>query len=769
MNDTRQNVGVVRWLALAATVVVASGAAGWWLATVTAPRYESAAVETPGGGARAQDIEADAAPGEAYVPPEPPLYFYAPSRGGADRDLVGQEMRMALQAGIRNIILSAELSWEADTSQAAVLGHVEWIKALNPQTRIFMELVLDPSLAWLAAHPDDTVTVDSALPYASVASEAWRAEVISRLETLARALAEMPEVQGIVLACQEQGQWSLASPWDASAANTAGFRRWLTARYSTDNALQEAWNDPNVSLETAESPHDEAEEPATVVASDRDYLAYLSDMRADTIQSFALAVKTAHEDLEVWVRYGQTLSAPDAASGQFALARVLDSPIDGLVLSMAALDRGLGGSGGYAAPIHSILANGKRCILIDDTYTGLAKNAETGELERVRGMSYESVSQIHHRNFASALVYGIGVAWADPEGDGRLHDAELWEQFAAMRAMYGAWYEHRHAFDAADATTRGVAFPPGGPGLAIIVDERNRLDDSERIQAALLASIMDAALRSGVPLQVWLLDDFLQGHVTEASVVLFANCFVLTEADRAQIHERIKERGSAAVWAFVPGSTGMEGDAAANVSALVGMTVKVFDAPIASGSTYALDSHWIRAGETFAGDDAPHPRFYVDDANADILATYNEGGAASVALATTPDGWASIFVGEARLSPQLLHEILQLLDVFTVSRDYESAATTAFFLGPHLLALHTAEAGATTLYFGTPCDIQDAVDPLQGWLAKSSLKLPTAVHDTRIFSVIPAAALPEGSPEDTEDEGTTDAGEADGAPAPNVQ
>src|SRR5690606_27900844 len=216
---------------------------------------------------------------------------------------------------------------------------------------------------------------------------------------------------------------------------------------------------------------------------------------------------------------------------------------------------------------------------------------------RVRGMSYETVSQVHYRNFASALAQGIGVAWADPEGDGRLHDPELWEQFSHMKTTYRDWYARRHGLDS-DAATE---FPPSRAALAIVVDEQSRESDREDIQTPLIASIVSAAMRAGVPVELWLLDDYVARSTATVSAAIFANCFELDEEERASIHNRLGENGGAAIWLYAPGADGPSADAAENVSNTVRMTVHALEESAMSGSTYALDSYWIRAGETFAG------------------------------------------------------------------------------------------------------------------------------------------------------------------------
>lgn len=745
------HVNIGRWVAVAVAIVIGSGLAGWWLATVTAPDYSPAQVaqdSTPPAAA----AEAPAAPSvERYTPPTPPLYFYARTHRGADLDLVESEMRMAAAAGIHQFIVSAPLAWADDEQIAELARRLDTIPAMDDAARVIIELELDPPQSWLAEHPRDVVMVDgNSLPFACPASLAWQEDVTARLTDLADALSERKFVTGILLAALDDGEWRLPAEPDTSPANVDGFRQWMATRYVTDEAVRARWEEPGLTLAelnipAAESGVEEgaADRPQAVDAAPRsdvawnDYREYVSDVRVDAIVACTKAIKATHETLDVWVRYGYTFSASAPASGHFALGRLLLSPVDAIVYPAAAIERGLGGVGGYAGPVNSIIAHGKRCILLDDTFTGLAKNAESGEIERVRGMSYETVSQIHHRNFASALSHGLGLAWVDPEGDGRLHDPELWEQFSHMGDLYRNWYKRRHELETAPVGKQSVPFPPGGAGLAVVVDEKSRAWDPNSVQGPIVASVVSAALRSGVQIEFLLLDDYLQGIGTDAPAAVFANCFRLDDATRALLHERLAQRGAAAIWLYAPGAMGTTAGDAAGVSATVGMRVERLD-ETPSGSTYAFDSHWIRAGDTFAGEGVPPPLFCVDDENADVLATFTETNRASVALATTPDGWASIFVAEARLPSELLHEILQLLDIASVSRNYESPVDNAYFLGPHTLALHTNSDGETFLDFGLTYDVHDMTDPAQGWLGKTNLAIPTDEHETRLLTLTPS-------------------------------
>jgi hypothetical protein len=737
--------GIAKWIAVAAVVVIGAGVAGWWLANLTAPSYETTAAPAP----RAPVAEpATRAPvAAAYTPPEPPLYLYVNTLPGADTALTGEEIRMAAQAGIHNYIITAPLPWGGEDEPGYIIDRVDWVLQLDPEAQILVELTLDPPLDWLARHPDDAFkTGGKTFPYISPASEPWRAEVETLLERVMADAAGREALRGVVLACLEEGNWMLGSPYDESQANVKGFRRWLTARFLTDTALEEAWGDPDVTLTAAPIPIPDPDDadvdvddtpPLVLPAAQRDYFQYVAETRADVIAAFAKKLKALDPHRTVLARYGFTLSASGAGAGHFGLARLLGGSLDGFVLPMAAIDRGLGGTGAYAGPIHSMLAHGKKCILLDGTLTGLAKNAETGALERMRGLNFESVANVQRRNFAAALVNGLGIAWADPQGDGRLHDAELWEQFAAMRASYLTWYRAAHEHQTTLDAAHSVAFPPGGPAVAVIVDERCRYREAGSVQETLLRSVVDAVLRAGAQIQLWLLEDLLAGECDDVPVYVFPNPFCLSGADRDRIHEHLRASGAAAIWMYAPGSGSEAEDGAADAGALVGMRLKTIEPAIPSGSEYTLDSYWIQSGGLFGADSLPAPRFFVDDTNADILAQYVANGKASVAMATTDGEWPSVFVGEPVLAPALLREILQLLEVPLVVRDRTAAGMDVLYLGPHLLAVHAPQAGPREFQFGMNYDIQDLFSPQLGWPDKPGLKLDLPQYETRLFLLTP--------------------------------
>ncbi|MCX5769586.1 MAG: hypothetical protein NTZ09_04855, partial [Candidatus Hydrogenedentes bacterium] len=134
----------------------------------------------------------------------------------------------------------------------------------------------------------------------SLASEEWRKKAGTALGALVSAVNTSlgsQRVQGFIIGCLEAGLWHRGGATDVSAANEAGFRRWLKARYLDDAQLQKAWADPSARLEDAPIPDAAAGEGCKVfldlpmMQRRADFLEYTSETTAEAILEFTGKIK----------------------------------------------------------------------------------------------------------------------------------------------------------------------------------------------------------------------------------------------------------------------------------------------------------------------------------------------------------------------------------------------------------------------------------------------------------------------------------------------
>ncbi len=254
---------------------------------------------------------------------------------------------------------------------------------VSPDAMVVLRLYMGTPSWWAEENPGELVCQqdenDNVLPYfyhryrqpASWSSLPWRALMADRLRNFIAYLEKTPyarHVAGFVLGCgsgEEWMQWENYQTWtDYSEASLKAFRRWLTAKYGSDGALQAAWDQPEVTLATATIPprslRDEIKEPMQLrqlylpgQANARwitDYARHLSEDDAEAIECFAHALKEAcGGKLLVGSFYGYAMELAGrtvANTGHLDAARLIASPdIDFFCSPTSYTFRQVGGKG----------------------------------------------------------------------------------------------------------------------------------------------------------------------------------------------------------------------------------------------------------------------------------------------------------------------------------------------------------------------------------------------------------------------------------------
>ena len=687
---------------------------------------------------------------EPTPPPEPaPLFFSLRVPSGAAQATVVDEIAMASAAGIHQYVVDVPLPWAGDMN--SFLAPIALIAQNDPAAKVMLSLNLDPPAAWLTAHPEEVAQTSAKDPPSiSLVSETWRRETRSAIEALISGIktSQQPDtVLGYVLGGLEDGQWRRANGYDKSAPNTARFRQWLTARYKDDAMLRQAWADPAVALNTAPIP-DKPDTSNTCkiffnlpdMQRQVDYLQYTSETTADTIALFAACVKqAAGKTTCVVAPYGYSYELTNNDAGHFALSRLLDGDLDGFVSPVSYVDRGLGGAGGMMGPVDTAREHHKLWFLIDDTRTGIARDPATGEIGRPKNIRPEDAYYVQQRNFAAAVCHGLGLMWSDAEGDGELHDADMWQRFGKMRTIYQQTIARKRH----DAQSTPPF--PAKATIAVVVDETSRFYQQcdKRIDEILLNQVRDCASRAGAPTKFYLLCDVLEQKAAPAPVYLFLNAFRLTADDRSRLQDTLRQNKATAIWMFAPGYID-QSPSPDNITATVNMNVKRFEHPAQAGSVFLLPGRWIGKDAEFGPAQELQPLFYIDDPETNVIANYRASGKASLGITFFPEGGASVFCAEPSLTPAVLREILAILE----HRLYYQVAPAKFYdavqSGPNLLAIHAKESGDRVIDLDQVCDVQDLFAPEIGWPRKRTLCIPLKTGETRLLKLTPVE--PEQTP-----------------------
>ncbi len=722
-------------------LMAVAGAGGLWIGKYSIPEETPAMpksageqpVATPG-------KDTPESPATVLDPTAPPVYFYANPTNEDSWKTVLEEVALASESNIHRYVVPVPLTWSGETHPAEPLSVLKRYIAADPKATFLVQVSLNPDETWRQAHAGELMVVNGTpQPFPSAASQQWLQDARNAFTKLMESIegGEVSRrISGYVLRGLVDDLWQQPTEYDRSEVNRQGFRDWLIRHYQTEEGLRQAWQAPQLKAGDVTIPaRPDTENLGQVFFAlpgaqpSVDYLRYSSEITADAVAAVAshVAATSAIKPL-LLAYYGYSLELASNAAGHFALANLLESNLDGFISSVSSVDRGLGGVGGFMGPVHSLTARGRTWIILDDTRTGVQRDADTGQFSRMRGVRAEDIFDVQRRNFSGALVNGLGVVWSDPAGEGWLNDKEQFAEFGRMRDIYAA---HPAPGPGEPASSASI-------GVNVVVDEDSRFYQQcdVKVNTILLNGGRDAVLRAGVPARFVLLRDVIEGVAPPAPVYCFINTFRLTAADRTALQERLGREKACALWLYAPGYIDAVASAD-NISATTGMTVHAFDKPAESSSVFTIPGQFLAENTLIGQPESWNPLFYIDDSGADVLAQYKASGKPSIAVKSQPSGWTSVYVAEPGIAPALVCELLRILEQPLFIQPGDANFCDTVYAGGNLLAVHGSQAGKRTVALGGFYDIQDLFDSTIGWVQKDGFLLPLHAGETRLFSLKP--------------------------------
>jgi hypothetical protein len=597
---------------------------------------------------------------------------------------------------------------------------------------------------WLDQHPEAVVTYDPGdghpKPFLqdgrhvpSLASAAWRAAVDDSLKRLWAHLASQPfgdRVLGLHIACETTEEWMFWGAnddmWcDYSAANTDGFRRWLTARYHDDAGLRAAWHDAAVTLATANVPprRDRARSVAGTLrdpAVDQpsiDYVRYIADLTAATIDEFCGAVKQASGGQRLaGVFYGyllQLFGQRQQNAAHLGFDAVVRSPnVDFLCSPTSYAFRHLGdGTSHFMAPVDSVLAHGKLWFDENDIRTSLSQGA-IGEWGRPADVAGDKLQQ--RRELANVLAHGVEQWWFDV-GNNRYNDPGLMAEIKHLTTVAGA-------AQAADRSPLDqVAMVLDARGLALCNVGDMYLND------LMLAQIPPLA-RIGAPVGHYELHDVDQ--LKRHRLILFAPLYDPTPAQRAAI-EALKSEGRVLVFTNAPAPY-RDGQWRPDLMAeTCGLTLAVEDREqharvTPAGGAEALASGWPAYGTDFRN----RPAILGDDPAATVLGRLPDGRP-GLLMRRYPT-WTAVWSAAPALPTALLVKLAQLAGVH---RYIDTPDVVWASRG--LLAVSVNQAGRRAIRLPAPARITDLYGGKLVAEHAESFEADLAAADTGLWRIEP--------------------------------
>lgn len=829
--------GPTTYLLTLLMVVLLAVGAGLWMGTRSVGSGRAAKAGEPRTNPR------DAGRGVEEMPlnrDAPPLMLYASPATEEEWNVFYGEVELAAAQGIHRYVVPMKLAWSEPWTNAPLIAHLSGVVERDPEAIFLIDLDLNPTEAWLAEHPEATVTFPNLTSrFASPCSLTWHTYAVQESLYHMQALRESPlarHIEGYILSAMHEGSWRFEAGYDSSLASEAAFETWLIKHHGSTEGIAKAWQvdavprpltPPYPNTADSQSVFFKIPEELRYV----DYLRFVSESTGDTLARIAAEFREQlGDEVTLLARYGYSLESEHNDSGHFALGNVLNSELDGFITPVSYASRGSGGTGGPMAPIHSGALRGKVWYLLDDTRTGVSRDPLTGAITRIEGLRAEDVYTVQERNFSMALTQGIGLIWADPHAQGWLHDKQQWEKFRQLADIYcNTWPEfsmtleeagaekpdekeskpeepkkapaerpaaggpengakksaeeiaeerknklqralrpgdakqdtkadRKAPLESADAENvpadpslpEGEMSLPEVPVIPLLPPDPNRLtlqvvvDEESRfyqrydapLNNALLLEGRDAALMSGVPCQFVLLEDVLEERAPEASVYLFLNTFKLTIEERQRLQQRFAAEQASVIWMYAPGYFRDE-PRTDHITSTARITVEPFTKPERAGSRMAINGRWIRQNETFGFRGVISPLFYINDNAADVIAVYEGSNKPSVAFKTLPEGWTSVLITDAGITPQLLREILHILEQHIYFQTTNGRYVDTTYFGAGLMSIHARQVGERAVDLGDYYNVTDLFDADLGWPERDSFLIQLDHGESRLMKLDP--------------------------------
>ncbi len=231
------------------------------------------------------------------------------------------------------------------------------------------------------------------------------------------------QVGGFILGFLKN-RWWIAPGLDESEYALINFNKWVQTHYpSTEERVQLFGADnlePSFILENLQREVNTTSNFLNYTENNFliNYRIFHNESLADSIGFCAMTLRQLLNDKKknIFIPYGLNMETTEVGTGQFSLGTLLESDVDGFILPISYVNRGLGEAGGPSGTIESISLHGKEVLLLDDTRTGVSFDASSQQIVQVKGVRSENIYDVQKRNLGTALVHNASLIWADPEG-----------------------------------------------------------------------------------------------------------------------------------------------------------------------------------------------------------------------------------------------------------------------------------------------------------------------------------------------------------------
>ena len=465
----------------------------------------------------------------------------------------------------------------------------------NPDAHILLKVNLRGSQGNYARnHPEECVVFDNGgtRGNCSLASTAWREYITRFITQMIEHIKSSPYADRIIGCCVsegEEGQW--LHYWGVTDPNVPGafsdyslpmkryFRKYLKEKYGSVKKLRAAWNNPDVTFETAEIP-----DHASRVAHDCgflrdpvkrraviDYAEALSEVVVEGMEHFAKLVKEKTDGR--WLTgalYGHILDV-----GMYMLAEQGGGLAERKALQMPHMDifmgplqyrkefRDLGGVGSYDTPSpHSCTLHDKIWVNENDLRTHLTFPA--GYAYSVRATS--QLDQVLAREIGKAICSRAGFYLLAMGMEDNHHWYDDPETITTLRELNAL----------AQATASDDR--SGRSAIAVFTDDnsvmymrqlRHLYKEDSLMRYAVIQR--EAIARIGAPFDEYMQSDLENPALPKYKFYIFLNPIHLTPGEKSKLKSLAKDPTIRILFLFAPGIATEAGLSLQTANELTGM------------------------------------------------------------------------------------------------------------------------------------------------------------------------------------------------------
>lgn len=621
----------------------------------------------------------------------------------------------------------------------------------------------------------------------SLASIKWREDSAAAYAELVGWVERSPYADNVIgyNPCMYANEWITISSRpdpppnmdDYSRPMLVFFRSYLRRRYDDDEiALRRAWNDPNVTFDTADIPDPETrltEYPNAVVESETKHGFRVADFNRCLGEASATAAVAACRSLK------QAMTVPRLCSlmhgNKPGAEIILDSPyVDLLNAPYDYSNRHKAHLSGYA--VDSIRAHGK--LYADQTDSGTHVMPESPGYELgLSGIwtppklawSPEETVRVLTRDVAYGLTRNLHCYWNEGGPGGMFpiipHGAKTWSRFwydnpecrdliPRLKALVddNAASGARQVTDMAVFTSQNsdVMLPKGSPVSAL---------------GGMIGFKQKTMSRVGAPFDDYLLEDFA-AVARPYKVYVFLTGTHLDVESRRRIVAKLAADRATALWFYAPGLVDEAGADIANAAELTGIEFTRIDRrgpiqvvldrrrrdhPLVSGpgvpgeygSGTAITGKMLRRGDD-SRSAVSFPAVFVARAEGtsgpEVLgllaptvgATPDESPGAGLAVAEHSAGYRSVWSAAPQLPWQIINNLLSWSGVHVYNRDGDQLTANSRYV-----ALFAQTPGKKTIHLPESTIVTDALSGKSVGDNVDSISFDTDAGNTRVFRLGP--------------------------------